>query len=83
MLCSGVHETVCFRGRTREGEGGGGEGRRLLGSIFAEYVLLGYQNPYPIIRSIFLVYFADNYRPHLSHFPLITRKSATLLIEYA
>ena len=40
-------------------EGGGG----LLGLIFAGYVLLASQSPYPII-----VYFVANYRPHLSHF---------------
>ena len=40
---------------------GGGEG--VLGSIFAGYVPLAPQNPYPII-----VYFVANYRPHLSHF---------------
>ena len=41
------------------GVGGGG----LLGSIFAGYVPLASQNPYPII-----VYSVANYRPHLSHF---------------
>ena len=35
----------------------------LLGSIFAGYVPLASQNPYPII-----VYSVANYRPHLSHF---------------
>ena len=40
---------------------GGGEG--VLGLIFAGYVPLASQSPYPII-----VYSAANYRPHLSHF---------------
>ena len=35
----------------------------LLGLMFAEYVPLASQSPYPII-----VYFLANYRPHLSHF---------------
>ena len=35
----------------------------LLGLIFAGYVPLASQSPYPII-----VYFVANYRPHLSHF---------------
>ena len=39
--------------------GGGG----VLGLMFAGYVLLASQSPYPII-----VYFFANYRPHLSHF---------------
>ena len=34
-----------------------------LGSIFAGYVTLASQDPYPII-----VYSVANYRPHLSHF---------------
>ena len=38
---------------------GGGE----LGLMFAGYVPLVSQSPYPI-----LVYFLANYRPHLSHF---------------
>ena len=41
------------------GWGGGG----LLGSIFAGYVPLASQSPYPII-----VYSVANYRLHLSHF---------------
>ena len=40
---------------------GGGEG--VLGLIFAEYVPLASQSPYPII-----VYSVANYRPYLSHF---------------
>ena len=44
--------------KRRVGRGGG-----LLGLIFAGYVLLASQSPYPII-----VYFVANYRPHLSHF---------------
>ena len=43
--------------------GGGGGGGALLGSIFAGYVPLASQSPYPII-----VYSVANYRPHLSHF---------------
>ena len=39
--------------------GGGGE----LGLIFAGYVLLASQSPYPII-----IYSVANYIPHLSHF---------------
>ena len=42
-----------------QGWGGGG----VLGLIFAKYVLLASQSPYPII-----VYSLANYRPHLSHF---------------
>ena len=41
---------------------GGGEGV-LLGLIFAGFVLLASQHPYPII-----VYSVANYRPHLSLF---------------
>ena len=41
--------------------GGGGGG--VLGLMFAGYVPLASQSPYPI-----LVYFLANYRPHLSHF---------------
>ena len=40
---------------------GGGGG--VLGLIFAGYVLLASQSPYPIT-----VYSVANYRPHLSHF---------------
>ena len=43
----------------RVGGGGGG----VLGLIFAGYVLLASQSPYPII-----VYSVANYTPHLSHF---------------
>ena len=43
--------------------GGGGGGRGALGSIFAGYLPLASQSPYPII-----VYSVANYRPHLSHF---------------
>ena len=44
---------------------GSGEftGRGVLGLIFAGYVLLASQSPYPIT-----VYSVANYRPHLSHF---------------
>ena len=45
------------------GRKGGGGGGRLLELIFAGYVLLASQNPYPII-----VYSVAKYRPHLSHF---------------
>ena len=38
------------------------QGEGLLGLIFAKYVPLSSQGPYPII-----VYFVSNYRPHLSH----------------
>ena len=41
----------------------GGEGG-VLGLMFAGYVLLASQSPYPII----IVYFLANYRPHLGHF---------------
>ena len=41
-------------------KGGGG---MLPGLIFAGYVPLASQNPYPII-----VYYVAKYRPHLSHF---------------
>ena len=54
LRCSTDVEHTC---RPR-GRGGG-----VLGSIFAGYVLLASQGPYPII-----VYSVANYRPHLSHF---------------
>ena len=41
----------------------GRRGGGLLGVIFARYVPLTSQNPYPII-----VYSVLNYKPHLSHF---------------
>ena len=41
--------------------GGGGGGGGVLGLMFAGYVPLAYQNPYPVI-----VYSVGNYRPHLS-----------------
>ena len=71
---------------------GGGKGScrggEVLWEVFAGYVPLVSQNPYPIIvdfwsvllpiidpilvtfghYSLFLVYFLDYYRPHLSHF---------------
>ena len=47
------------KGDVVRGGGGGGE----LGLIFAGYVLLASQSPYPII-----VYSVANYIPHLSHF---------------
>ena len=50
---------LCFSCKYLIHQGGGG----VLGSIFAGYVPLATQNPYPII-----VYSVANYRPHLSHF---------------
>ena len=47
---------------SRARPGGSGE-EGLLGLLFAGYVLLASQSPYPII-----VYSVANYRPHLSHF---------------
>ena len=44
---------------TNKARGGGG----VLGLIFAGYVPLASQSPYPIV-----VHFLANYRPHLSHF---------------
>ena len=44
-----------------ESQGGGGGGK-VLGLIFAGYVPLASQSPYP-----FIVYSVANYRPHLSH----------------
>jgi len=38
-------------------------GGAALGLLFAGYVPLASQSPYPI-----MVYFLANYRPHLSHF---------------
>ena len=46
-----------YLGYPRVGEGGG-----VLGSMFAGYVPLASQTPYPII-----VYSVSNYRLHLSH----------------
>ena len=52
-------KSLCFIPSSRPfGEGGGG----VLGLMFAGYVPLASQSPYPII-----VYFWANYRPHLSH----------------
>ena len=45
--------------RPRDEVGGGG----VLGLIFAGYVPLASQSPYPIV-----VYSVANHRPHLSHF---------------
>ena len=47
----------------KKGDFGPKKPRGLLGLIFAGYVPLASQRPYPII-----VYFVANYRPHLSHF---------------
>ena len=43
----------------KKGDFGPKKPRGLLGSIFAGYVPLASQSPYPIVA---------NYRPHLSHF---------------
>ena len=58
------------------GEGGGGV-VGVLGLIFAGYVPLASQIPYPII-----VYFVANYRPHLSHFWANTKFSRSQLSIY-
>ena len=58
------------------GEGGGGV-VGVLGLIFAGYVPLASQIPYPII-----VYFVANYRPHLSHFSANTKFSRSQLSIY-
>ena len=50
-------------GYVRGGGGRGAGGGGLLGLMFAGYVPLASQSPYPII-----VYFLANYRPHLSQF---------------
>ena len=42
---------------------GPGEGEGVLGLMFAGYVPLAFQSPYPII-----VYFLASYRPHSRHF---------------
>ena len=55
-------ETYPGRSGMKPGGGGGG-GRCLLGLIFAGYVPLASQMPYPII-----VYSVAKYRPHLIHF---------------
>ena len=47
---------ACFE--PERGRGGGG----VLGLMFAGYVPLASQSPYPII-----IYFLANFRPHLSH----------------
>ena len=55
--------------------GGGG----VFWSIFAGYVSLASQNPYPII-----VYFVDIYRPHLSHlWPRIFLSLSPCLPEFS
>ena len=54
-----IQKTRKFHTLPQNHPGGGG----LLGSIFAGYVPLASQNPFP-----FIVYFMANYRPHLSHF---------------
>ena len=50
---------LCYLGYIHPPGGGGG----VLGLIFAGYVPLATQSPYPII-----VYSVANYRLHLSHF---------------
>ena len=42
----------------------GGGGGVVLGLMFAGYVPLSFQSPYPII----VYFFFSNYRPQLSHF---------------
>ena len=61
MLLNIIYLSVTRQGKCvrRPREGGGGS----LGLIFAGYVQLASQSPYPII-----VYSVANYRPHLSHF---------------
>ena len=49
-----------LRGKTKTWIRGAGG---VLGLIFAGYVPLAFQSPYPI-----MVYSVANYRPHLSHF---------------
>ena len=50
-----VHQDLC--------DTGVGEGGKLLGLIFAGYLPLASQSPYPII-----VYSVAKHRPHLRHF---------------
>ena len=57
--------------------GGGGGVVGVLELIFAGYVPLASQIPYPII-----VYFVANYRPHLSHFWANTKFSRSQLSIY-
>lgn len=56
-----VDTAETYPGRSGMKPGGGGEW--LLGLIFAGYVPLASQKPYPII-----VYSVAKYRPHLIHF---------------
>ena len=58
MICSPLLAKQC---QQRPAFPGGGKG--VLGLIFAGYVPLVSQSPYPII-----IYSVANYRPHLSHF---------------
>ena len=66
-----LQPSLLFSIFSRGGGGGGGlnreggllPGKGVLGSIFAGYVPLASQSPFPI-----LVYSVANYRPHLSHF---------------
>ena len=63
LICFIISFQIFLDGLLLEGSyfawwGGGG----LLGLIFAGYVLLASQIPYPVI-----VYSVANYRPHLSH----------------
>ena len=53
------HETQKMEKEKKVGPGGGG----VRGLIFAGYVPLASQSPYPII-----VYSLASYRPHLRHF---------------
>ena len=50
-------KSLCFIPSSRPSGGGG-----VLGLMFAGYVPLASQSPYPIV-----VYFWANYRAHLSH----------------
>ena len=55
---------LTITGYQKKNNGGGGGGvRGVLGLIFAGYVPLASQSPYPII-----VYSVANCRPHLCHF---------------
>ena len=62
ILLSVSSHLLCYLGYIYTPPGGGG-GVLVLGLIFAGYMPLASQSPYPII-----VYFVSNYRPHLSHF---------------
>ena len=70
MVVTSAYTHTVFDENVREvdqelgsGEFAGGGGGGVLGLIFAGYVLLASQSPYPITA-----YSVANYRPHLSHF---------------